>query len=361
MIDSGMLWKDNWAAAKANHVKWWKRDGLVLWVTAPKDKPWENLPDPGPAVSLEQRWYDPAWRTARYAYGLSRTYFGGDSFPILQTYTGAGDLAAFLGSAVKLSADTIWFDPCITDPENHPPLKIRRDGEILRKSSALVDEAVRQSRGRWLVELPDIIENMDILASLRGTELLLMDMIERPEWVECRLAEINKAFFEVFDLFYDKTRGEDGGNTFIFSIWGPGRTCKVQCDCSAMFSPDMFRRFVVKPLREQCAWLDYSMYHLDGETALQHLDILLNEVPELDAIEWTPQFISRGEGGGKPKWYDLYRRILKGGKSVQAVCVGYDEVLPLLDAVGGKGMYISTWAPTEDDARRLEEKVKAYR
>ena len=162
-------------------------------------------------------------------------------------------------------------------------------------------------------------------------------------------------------LFYGKIRDSDGGNTFVFNIWGPGKTCKVQCDASAMFSPDMFRRFVLKPLRAQCGWLDYSLYHLDGETALQHLDILLNEIPELDAIEWTPMLCSRGEGGGKPKWYDLYRRILRGGKRVQAVAVDYDEVIPLLDAVGGKGMYISTCAPTEDTARQLEDRAKAYR
>jgi len=41
--------------------------------------------------------------------------------------------------------------------------------------------------------------------------------------------------------------------------------------------------------------------------------------------------------------------------------VDYDQVIPLLDAVGGKGMYISTSAPTEDAARKLEDRVNAYR
>ena len=91
------------------------------------------------------------------------------------------------------------------------------------------------------------------------------------------------------------------------------------------------------------------------------MDMLLNEIPELDAIEWTPIRCYSGEGGGHPKWYDLYRRILKSGKSVQAICVDYDQVIPLLDAVGGKGMYISTGAPTEDAARKLEDRVNAYR
>ena len=62
-----------------------------------------------------------------------------------------------------------------------------------------------------------------------------------------------------------------------------------------------------------------------------------------------------------PRHWDLYRRILAGGKSVQAIGVRVDEVLPLLDACGGKGMFITTQAPTEDKARELAEKVNAYR
>lgn len=361
MTDTSRLWKENWDQARANHIKWWNHQGLALWVTAPKNKPWEELTDPGPAISLEQQWYDPAWRTKKMSYDLSRTYFGAESFPLLATWTGAGDLAAFLGSSVKISPTTIWFDPCITDPDTHPPLKFDRKNAVLRKVTALVDEAMRQSHGRYYVSQPDIVENIDILASLRGSETLLYDMIERPEWVERKVEEINRAFFEAFDLFYAKIKDAHGGNTFVFNIWGPGKTCKVQCDASAMFSPDMYRRFVLRALREQCRWLDYSLYHLDGETALQHLDVLLNEIPELDAIEWTPMFAYVGEGGGCPKWYDLYRRILKAGKSVQAISVDYDQVIPLLDAVGGKGMYILTNAPTEDAARKLEARVNAYR
>ena len=38
----------------------------------------------------------------------------------------------------------------------------------------------------------------------------------------------------------------------------------------------------------------------------------------------------------------MYRRILDAGKSVQAVGVKPEEVVPLLDAVGGEGMYVMT-------------------
>ena len=62
------------------------------------------------------------------------------------------------------------------------------------------------------------------------------------------------------------------------------------------------------------------------------------EIEALDAIEWTPN--ANEPWGGDPKWYDLYRRILDTGKSVQAIMVWPHEIVPLLDAIGGKGVYI---------------------
>jgi hypothetical protein len=65
--------------------------------------------------------------------------------------------------------------------------------------------------------------------------------------------------------------------------------------------------------------------------------------------------------GGDPMWYDLYRRILNSGKSVQAIGVKPDEVIPLINAVGTNGLYIMVNADNEDEARALEEAVKPYR
>jgi hypothetical protein len=125
---------------------------------------------------------------------------------------------------------------------------------------------------------------------------------------------------------------------------------KVQCDFSCMIGPEMFKEFVVPPLAEQCARLDYSMYHLDGTQAVHHLDALL-AIDSLDAIEWTPQ--AGLPGGGDPQWYDIYRRIKAAGKSVQALGVGLNEIEPLIDAVGPEGLYIMCWHDKEAEARAM--------
>jgi hypothetical protein len=166
-------------------------------------------------------------------------------------------------------------------------------------------------------------------------------------------------WFEAYQRIYDIIRLEDCSSAYgAFRLWGPGKVAKVQCDPAAMFSPDMFLRFVVPGLTEQCEWLDHSMFHLDGTQAMCHLDSLL-DIQALDAIEWTPQ--AGIERGGNPRWFDMYRKILDAGKAVQVVGISADEVIPLLDAIGGKGVYVLTSFDSYDEADRLMEEVKAYR
>ena len=143
-----------------------------------------------------------------------------------------------------------------------------------------------------------------------------------------------------------------------FSLWSPGKTVKVQCDACAMFSPEMFRRFVVPALTEQCEWLDHSMYHLDGTQCIDKLDHLL-AIESLDAIEWTPQ--SGTERGGNPRWFELYQRILAGGKSLQAIGVRLDELRSLLDTIGPKGVYIMVAAQTPEEAEKALTIAEEYR
>ena len=119
-----------------------------------------------------------------------------------------------------------------------------------------------------------------------------------------------------------------------------------------MISVDDYRRFVQPFIREQCQKIDYTLYHLDGVGAMHHLDALL-EIKELNAIQWTPGV---GEPqGGSPKWYDLYKKILAGGKSIMACWVTLDELRPLLDNIGGDGVHLEMDFHNE---REVEQAMK---
>lgn len=364
-----LAWKPDWPQARANLTRWWNRQGPALSLTAPRRQPIEPLPEPAAPSEMEARWTNPLFRCEMAEFDLSHTYFAAEAFPYFDTHIGPGSLGLFLGAKPGYDAHTVWYVPSISDPDTAPPLRFDPQNprqfmhvqaqRCWEQHLGLIEIGLRRAKGRYLVGMPDLIENIDTLAALRDNEPLMMDLIERPAWVHARLQEINQAFFTAFDWIHDKIRGPEGGNAFsAFKIWGPGKTAKVQCDAACMLSPAMFREFVVPYLSAQCDWLDYSIFHLDGTNALQHLDTLL-AIESLDAIEWTPQ--AGRPSGGAPIWYDLYRRIKRGGKSIQAVYVAPHEVIPLLDAVGPEGTFVMTWADDEEQAEQLAAQVQKYR
>lgn len=349
-------WKDNFEESKKRYINWWNQKGLVIsmWEHLEKDgAPYETISAPTTAKDLHQFWFDPEWRAQNLHYQLSKSSFKADILPIANTHLGPGSLSAVLGAELEGGEDTIWIkhrddlgDEIVFD-KNNKWWKLHLD--ILKACRKNAD-------GRYLVGCPDLIEGLDTLAGLKGPEAILMDMMMRPEVVEAQLQKVNDIYFEVFDQIYDIIN-VDGEMAFCyFSIWGPGKVSKLQSDISIMFSEEDFRQFAQPYLREQCQKIDYSLYHLDGVDAIRHLDAML-EIKELNAIQWTPGV---GEPqGGDPRWYDLYKKILRNGKSMMANWVTLDELEPLLDNVGADGLHINVDFKTEkdiDEAMKIAQK-----
>lgn len=357
-----MLWKKNWMQSRKRMIGWWKHTDLVIQVATPfiQNPIHEEVAEPEAAESAEQYYCDAEWRASANHYRLVNNPYGFETLPIADIMIGPGSLALYLGSEPGLTIETVWFNAVFKDhptPEDLPPLHFQRNRwwEITEN---LCRASMRQAQGKYLVGIPDLVENIDILASLRDAQTLMVDMIERPAWVAEKVMEINHVWFDVYDRIYDMIRDEEGGSCWgAFGIWSPGKTAKLQCDACAMFSPRMFRKFVTPALTEQCQWLDTSMYHLDGPECMCHLDNLL-AIDELDAIEWTPG--AAHPGGADSRWHDMYRRILDAGKSIQVVQIEPHEVVPFLDIFGGAGMHLLTYCSSMADYEQLQKAVEPY-
>ena len=361
VLTTASLWKENWEETRQRFLDWWDRKGFLIGggeeYRLPKQR--AKVRDPGPEKSVQQFYTDAVWRAEKARYDLSWRPFLADVLPVADTNIGPGSLGTFLGAEPGLTYETVWYRPAIKDPDTHPPLRFDAENRWWKIHEAIIRENVRLSEGNYYVGCPDLIENIDTLAALRGNEELMTDLVDRPAWVKAKVREINAAFFEAYERIYEMTKFEDGSAVFgAFRAWAPGKAAKVQCDASAMFSREMFAEFVAPALREQCRWLGHSMFHLDGFDCIRHLDELL-AIEELDAIEWTPD--ARLPGGGSPMWHDLYRRILEGGKSLQVVRIEPEEVAPLLDAIGTNGVYIMTGFPDEKSEKELLREAAKFR
>jgi hypothetical protein len=57
----------------------------------------------------------------------------------------------------------------------------------------------------------------------------------------------------------------------------------------------------------------------------------------------------------------MYKKILDAGKSVQVIEVGAQEVAPLLDAIGTRGVYVQTHVENEAELETLLKVIESYR
>ena len=350
-------WKSNLEETKQRYINWWNHKGIILnmWEHFQEGvQPHAEITPPALAKDLSQKWFDPQWRAEYLDWYVARSSLKADILPVANTQLGPGSLAAILGGVFEGGEDTIWIHPhpdftdeIVFNPE-HPNWILHK--ELLKACKA-------KANGHYFVGMPDLMEGLDVLAALKGTDRVLLDTVMQPEILEQQMQQINDIYFKVFDELYDIIREGDEMAFCYFSSWAPGKMSKLQSDISTMISQDDYRRFVQPFIREQCQKIDYTLYHLDGVGAMHHLPALL-EIEELNAIQWTPGV---GEPqGGSPKWYDLYKKILACGKSVMACWVTLDELKPLLDHIGADGVHLEMDFHNEKEVEQAMRIVEEY-
>jgi 5-methyltetrahydrofolate--homocysteine methyltransferase len=355
-----MRYKEGWEGVKKRWDGYWKRRNAgppLMYLIARNDeqerifqearksgRPYRAYPPELLAKDLFDRYRNPRRITERFRYYAEHHYFLADSFPNLSADFGPGSVAGYLGSGIVFRPDTVWFEHCVDSWKGYPPLRFDPENKWWKEHFQLVKDIRALAGDDFYVAIPDLMENIDILASLRGTEAALYDMIDEPEEVSERIAQVGAAYFEYYDRFYELVKNEtDGGSCYtVFQIWGPGRTAKLQCDFSALMSPGNFRDFIQEPLRNQARRLDKVLYHLDGPDAIKHTDALM-EIAEIDALQWTSG--DHGPDGTLEDWDTIYDKVRAAGKSlwIRVYSGDYDDWIRganrIVKKYGSRGLF----------------------
>ena len=234
--------------------------------------------------------------------------------PLWGANFGPGSLALYLGSEPRFEPETVWYEPCIMDPETHPALRYDPDNKWWRLHLDLIRRLKEAAGDEFRVDIPDLIENIDIYSAMRGPQDALYDIMDYPEKVHAFVEQIDGVYFRYYDAMCDLVRDEEGVTSYTaFNILGRGRVAKIQCDFSAMLSPEHYREFVLPGLQAQTAKLDHSLYHLDGPDAIRHVPAIM-ELERLDALQWT---CGAGQPDGAcPRWYGIYDQVAAADKGL---------------------------------------------
>ncbi len=284
---------------------------------------------------------------------LEATYYLGDAFPRFWPNFGPGIVAAFAGAHLDATPDTTWFMPGENTPIGGVKIRMSADNLWWQRVEAITRAAVARWGGQLSIGITDLGGNLDILAHLRGSQQLLLDLVDYPREVDRLVWETHQLWMQTCKALHGITR-LSRGITCWGPCWSPDSGYLLQSDFSYMISPHMFERFVLPDLAACCEDLDYPFYHLDGKGQLGHLDMLLS-LGKLKGIQWVP-------GDGQPQaehWLSLIQRIRRSGKLCQ-VYVSAQGALDILHELSGEGLLLvinETLAPEDGQALLREISV----
>jgi hypothetical protein len=338
---------------KQEHLDFWsgKRKNLISVMGGD----WYGVP----YKTLEEKWFAPHYRVEQMELYLKDQWYGKDCVPNSFVNYGPGILSACMGGSFKLLPYTIWFDesPIIEDYSNCPVIRFNENSDIYNNIVESTNLLLKNGENRYVVSVTDWGGIMDVLAGLRGTLELLTDLYDYPQEVLLLLEKIYEAWLTVKKK--DEKIFQKQGFTHWIPIFANKSYQTIQCDFSAMISSEMFEKFAMPTLRKQVKQLDYSIYHLDGQEAEKHLDLLLT-LDELDGIQYVPSDFNY-QNSGDTHHFPLYEKILQGGKILALTGVSSDKMVPLLEHFGSERLFVSCTCFTTEEAKKLDEIMDKYR
>jgi 5-methyltetrahydrofolate--homocysteine methyltransferase len=343
---------------KKRYNAFWAHDydeRAVLYIDVPTQASYMKPPE-----DATERYENISHRIEAFKRYMRNTQYFAEGFPYIMAYFGPGVMAAMLGSDYTYSHDTVWFGkkPLVQDWRDMDSVRLSPENRMYKMILDMNRRLCRESNGSFTVSMTDLGGNLDILASLRGTEQLLMDLVEAPEELEKALVKIDGFWETAYSHFHTAAESPAHGTATWMSIWCPGTWYPLQCDFSAMISPDHFERFVMPSLTRAANFLDHCIYHLDGQGELPHLDMLLS-MDRLDGIQWVP-------GSGKPRdaddcWFPIYEKIQSRGKClVLTEENSVADALYLLKHLSHKGLFIRCTLNSAEEAEEVVRKAKEY-
>jgi len=327
-------YKSDWEEAKKHYEAYWEKsstDRCCLAISTPRPNG-KSLFDTQ-KYELIDYYTNPQCMHESMMNGCEGTEFLYECIPSKGFDFGVAGECQYFGSIPNYTPGTIWFEPIIKEPDIN---LIQFDKSKFEPHRKITQGLVDLAKDNYFVAMNDNCGIIDALAHLRGTENLLLDMIENPDFVHEARDRITAAWketqAEVFEIVKENNLG--GSTHSWMQLWAPGRHLQLQCDYSCMISPEMFEEFVLPELEETSSAFDYCTYHLDGVEQLRHLDMILS-VKGINNIQWT-------RVAGQPKTsenIEALQKIQKAGKGL-VLLPDRDEVEFLMKNLSHKGLQI---------------------
>lgn len=296
-----------------------------------------------------------AWLDAREAQ-LQAMRPSCDRIPQIRVDISPVAPAAFMGSPLGLNRETNtgWLEPIVDDWETALPLRLDPHNRWYRKVLELTALLADRARGRYLVCTPDLSGPTDIIAALRGSERLCLDLMENRYAVRAASECALDGWAAAYTVLHDRVLSRSAGTIQWLNIWSSSPYTIPTCDFNALIGPTAFGELCLPFYEQQARAVGRVAFHLDGPDAARHARALA-ESPDITAVQYTP-------GTGTPSALaatGMLRMLQAHGKPI-LIHAPPDELARLVDQLDHRGLAIDAGSvPDEAALDELERQVGA--
>ncbi len=301
----------------------------------------------------KDKWFDEEYQIEKFVTQVRGKHYLGETFPIYWPNLGPNIFAALYGSHLEFAEVTSWAAPILFDYDRTVTLDWQ--SEYLRKLESLTRCALEVCQGQFIVGYTDLHPGLDWLAALRGTESLLLDLVDRPDRLLPFLEIGTPDFLALFDHFDAILKAAGQPSITWMGIPSFGKMHIPSCDFSAMISPRHFKRFALPALLNEVQHMTHNIFHVDGKGVARHLDTIL-QMPNVQAIQWV-----QGVGDDLPimQWVPLIKRIQAAGKSV-VVDLSPAELEEFIGAVRPEGIFLTMASEDEAEEQAILKRIARW-
>ena len=306
--------------------------------------------------TLRQRWMDPAHAVNCFETSLAKANFPAETLPVFIPNLGPSLVSTAFGAELAFAENTSWNKPVVDSCREILRLKPNLDNVYWNTIREMTDMSLQRGKGKWLTGLPDLHTNGDLLASLRGTEQLCLDLATDIDSVRKACEHVTEAYPLLYDDLYSRIAATGQPTTTWLPFLHTGRAYATNCDFMCMISSKMFQEAFLPSLLKEIEYLDRNVFHLDGPGALKHLDTML-ALEQLDALQWV-----FGDGNGpSQKWIEVYRKGQAAGKALQIFADSPEEARRIADHIQPNGVwFIISKACSQGEVKSLTKWLEGW-
>ena len=290
---------------------------------------------------------DAEYRVARFELELEQRVFIADTFPSFRSDRAADEAAPLFGGELEFNSESSWAVHKCKDVREVLTRQPDWNNPYWQAIRRMTDLSVQASAGRWITAINVHDYVADTLVALCGPENLCYAVMDDPEGVRLACDHVASFYAQAYDDIYNRI---SRGNlpTGYEGELSQGKTNRIGCDFFCLISPEMAKQCVYPGLEAEMKHLDRCYFHLDGASALPHLDWLFSQ-PKVRGIQW----VYGATKGPAHKWIDVYRRLQAAGKAIELLPVSVEDATETIKYLKPEGVWIKMWVLPEEDARSL--------